>query len=115
MDTKEECEALARQFGFADTKASISNNTKMPPKCYYKTSSSGPGYLWLNTAVVGNRSPCTENRICLCKNGLQPDTYSNENSNNMNATITNITATTTTITTTTTATNTTTTTTIVSS
>ena len=69
IDTKEECEKLARAFGLPDRIATTSENQDTPPKCYYQSKFNR---LWFNTAVADNNSPCTDTRICVCKDGLQP-------------------------------------------
>ena len=72
--TKEECEALAIQLGLSDTiSGDTTNNFKVPSRCYYKPNGPADEKLWFNTAnVTENTSPCTQDRICVCKNGLTP-------------------------------------------
>ena len=69
VDTKEECESLAKRFGLPDRGASTSESPDMPPKCYYQSESK---LLWFNSAVAEIIPPCTDTRICVCTDGLQP-------------------------------------------
>ena len=73
--TKKECETFARDLGLSDTiveKKDIIINKAVPSGCYYKPSNSETRRrLYFNTAVIGNTSPCTETRKCVCKNGLK--------------------------------------------
>ena len=72
--TKEECEAFAIQLGLSDTTSGdVTNNFQVPSRCYYRPNNPEDKKLWFNTAnVTENTSPCTQDRICVCKNGLTP-------------------------------------------
>ena len=66
--TKEECENLARRFALPDTTAFVIDTIARPPHCYYVSNNYEAKRLFFNLAYIGNTSPCTDYRKCVCKN-----------------------------------------------
>ena len=72
--SKEECETFAFKQGLNDITATLMNKVERPKGCYYHNDDDDNDEdekLWFNTAVTENTAPCTDIRICVCKNGIQ--------------------------------------------
>ena len=69
--TPEECETFAIQLSLTDTTATVIASLLLPPYCYYNVYNDEDKKLWFNTAVQENTSPCTDIRMCVCKNGIK--------------------------------------------